>query len=531
MMYRLLIVDDEESIRRGIIKGNPWNEWGFEIVGAAADGFEALRIIEQTTPDVILSDIRMPNMDGVELMQYVNKNYSHIKMIILSGYSDFEYLNMSIKNHVAEYLLKPTDIDQFEELFKRIKLELDKEATEREDIEKLRISHLDSILNSLIKGYDDFLINDDIKALNSFSIYPDNCIVAIMDTELPQKGNSPKDLFNMRRTVLEYANRFVYDNISAHFFFNSKDEITGILSGDSSDDKEKVSTFFKLLDQKIREEYGIKIYVSVSLKCSDALMLPQCFAQALNLAHRKIFNQDETTAFYEVLTKSDSHLPDFIFDYDAVWQNLVKNDTEKVFNEVERAFNLFESDTGAEYRHIEQICMDFIFYLARRSLQFNINFEQIMETYGINYDDIHNTVNLAHRKKIITRCLEALSECISQSMVHSSKSSSLAQIIKDCCDKEYAENFISLEYVAGKVEKSVAYISKLFKDEFGMNFSEYIITKRLEKSREYLMDNSLKIYEIAEKIGYVDVSNYIKLFKKRYGISPGDYRNFIQNQQ
>ena len=98
-MYRLLIVDDEQSIRSGIIKGNPWNEWGFEIVGDAADGFEALRIIEQTAPDVILSDIRMPNMDGIELMQYVNKNYPQIKMVILSGYSDFEYLNMSIKHH------------------------------------------------------------------------------------------------------------------------------------------------------------------------------------------------------------------------------------------------------------------------------------------------------------------------------------------------------------------------------------------------------------------------------------------------
>lgn len=529
-MYRLLIVDDEQSIRNGIIKGNPWNEWGFEIVGDAADGFEALRIIEQTAPDVILSDIRMPNMDGIELMQYVNKNYPQIKMVILSGYSDFEYLNMSIKHHVTEYLLKPTDIDEFEELFRRIKQELDKEINERAAIEKLRISHLDATLNTMIKGYDDFLINDDIKSLNSFSIYPDNCVIAIIDAESPGAGHDPKDIFAVRRTVTDLANSFACSDISAHYFFNSHDEITGILSGDNTSDKDCIREYFSELASQIQNEYNIKIYVSVSLKCGNVLMLPQCFEQALNLAHRKVFDKDETTAFYHVLKKKDSRFPDFIFDYDAIWQNIIKSNTDAVFAEVDRVFALFESDTSIDYKYIEQICVDFMFFLSRRSMEFNINFEQIMETHGIHYEDIRNTVNLVHRKKIITDCLTALTECISQSMTHSSKSSSLAQVIKDFCDKEYMENFISLDYIAGKVNKSVAYISKIFKDEFGTNFSEYIISKRLEKSREYLMDNSLKIYEIAEKIGYVDVSNYIKLFKKRYGISPGDYRNFIQSQ-
>lgn len=529
-MYRLLIVDDEQSIRNGIIKGNPWNEWGFEIVGDAADGFEALRIIEQTAPDVILSDIRMPNMDGIELMQYVNKNYPQIKMVILSGYSDFEYLNMSIKHHVTEYLLKPTDIDEFEELFKRIKQELDKESTEREAIEKFRISHLDATLNTMIKGYDEFLMSDDVKSLNSFSIYPDNCVIVMVDAEAPGSGHDAGDLFAMRRTVIEFANSVSHPDISAHYFLNSVDEITGILSGDKTSDKNYVREYFSALAAQIKYYCNIKICVSVSLKCDNVLMLPQCFEQALNLAHRKVFENDEITAFYRVQKKTDSRFPDFIFDYDAIWQNIIKGNTDAVFAEVDRVFSLFESDSSVDYKNIEQICIDFLFFLSRRSMKFNISFEQIMEENGIHYEDIRNTVNLVRRKAVITDCLKALIDCISQSMTHSSKSSSLAQVIKDFCDKEYMENYISLEYIAGKVNKSVAYISKIFKDEFGVNFSEYIISKRLEKSREYLLDNSLKIYEIADKIGYVDVSNYIKLFKKRYGISPGDYRNFIQSQ-
>ncbi len=528
-MYRLLIVDDEETIRNGIAKGNPWHEWGFEVVGSAADGLQALSCIEQTNPDVILSDIRMPDMDGIELMQYVNKNHPHIKMIILSGYSDFEYLNMAIKNNVAEYLLKPTDIDQFEELFRRMKDRLDEEVTERKYIEKSRIAQIDSILNTMIKGYDDSILSSDINMLNSFSIYPSDCVAVIIDTVLPQNGYDSKVIYTIRRNVLEYANKFECDGIKAHFFFTPNDKIAGIMSGSYTDNADNIDRWFNTLSSQIENEYGTEILVSISGKSTDNLMLPQCFAQALTLAHTRIFEPGEHTAFYKTLAESESSRPTFIFDYDTVWRNLINNRSEEVYNEINRVFGLFETEIGTDYKYVEQVCSDFLFYLAHRSHGMNISFEQIMYNAGVRYEDIHNTLNLSHRKKIIIDCISSFSECITQTIQHKSKSSQLAQTIKELCDNEYAENYISLEYIADKVKKSVAHISKLFKDEFGMKFSEYIITKRLEKSCEYLADTTLKIYEIAEKIGYVDVSNYIKLFKKRYGISPGDYRSFIQN--
>lgn len=117
-MYRLLIVDDEEDIRRGIARGIPWSQLGFEVAGQAGNGEEAVGLLESARPDVVLSDIRMPKMDGIELMQYLSANYPEIKIIILSGYNDVEYLNMAIKNRVTEYLLKPTDIDDFVSCFR-----------------------------------------------------------------------------------------------------------------------------------------------------------------------------------------------------------------------------------------------------------------------------------------------------------------------------------------------------------------------------------------------------------------------------
>ena len=158
-MYQLLIVDDEEDIRRGMARGIPWNEWGFEVAGQAENGEEAVRIIGEKHPDVVLSDIRMPKMDGIELMQYLHENNPEIKIIILSGYNDVEYLNMAIRNQVTEYLLKPTDIDEFETLFHRLKEKLDEEGIRRRELESLKVSAMQNkelsyarVLSNLLDG-------------------------------------------------------------------------------------------------------------------------------------------------------------------------------------------------------------------------------------------------------------------------------------------------------------------------------------------------------------------------------------------
>lgn len=140
-MYRLIIADDEENIRNGMANSLPWREWGYEVAAVCASGQEVLDRMEDCRPDVVLSDIRMPGMDGVELMQRLSREYPQVKIVILSGYSDFKYLNMSIRSHVAEYLLKPTDIDDFEETFRRLKAAMDHERLRRAQITESVLRH------------------------------------------------------------------------------------------------------------------------------------------------------------------------------------------------------------------------------------------------------------------------------------------------------------------------------------------------------------------------------------------------------
>lgn len=151
-MYRIMIADDEESIRNGIAHTLPWQEWGYEVCALCANGQEVLDRLEECRPDVVLSDIRMPGMDGVELMQQLNSRYPRIKIVILSGYSDFEYLNMSIRNRVTEYLLKPTDIDEFEQVFRRLKSRMDQERLRDAEVSESVHRHFTEWLSELLHG-------------------------------------------------------------------------------------------------------------------------------------------------------------------------------------------------------------------------------------------------------------------------------------------------------------------------------------------------------------------------------------------
>ena len=151
-MYRLIIADDEESIRNGIAHRLPWREWGYEVCAFCSDGQGVLEQLKLVHPDVVFSDIRMPGMDGVELMQRLSSAYPDVKIVILSGYSDFKYLNMSIKNHVAEYLLKPTDFEDFEETFLRLKNTLDKERLQTARVSESVQRHFQIWLTSLLEG-------------------------------------------------------------------------------------------------------------------------------------------------------------------------------------------------------------------------------------------------------------------------------------------------------------------------------------------------------------------------------------------
>lgn len=139
-LYRIMLVDDEEEVRKAIIRNMDWEKLGFTVVGDAENGEDALEKLEQWEPDVVITDIRMPYMDGLTLTARIREKYPSMKILIFSGYDDFEYAKQAIKLNVTEYILKPVNSEELSVILKRIRVSLDEEIEQRRNIDSLRSS-------------------------------------------------------------------------------------------------------------------------------------------------------------------------------------------------------------------------------------------------------------------------------------------------------------------------------------------------------------------------------------------------------
>ena len=288
-MYQLLIVDDEEDIRRGMARGIPWNEWGFEVAGQAENGEEAVRIIGEKHPDVVLSDIRMPKMDGIELMQYLHENNPEIKIIILSGYNDVEYLNMAIRNQVTEYLLKPTDIDEFETLFHQLKEKLDEEGIRRRELESLTVSAMQNkelsyarVLSNLLDGYvggeEEYGWKEEME---DAGMNFDCCMMAVLDAQ-PVGNGERDDHYQLKQQIIRYCNsrEMVWEK---HFFLNRDRKVVGIITlKDGSDGElEAIGHCIKEIQGEIGDIYGLALLAGLSGLCGRAEKLPEIYGNTV----------------------------------------------------------------------------------------------------------------------------------------------------------------------------------------------------------------------------------------------------------
>ena len=274
-MYRLIIADDEENIRNGMANSLPWREWGYEVAAVCASGQEVLDRMEDCRPDVVLSDIRMPGMDGVELMQRLSREYPQVKIVILSGYSDFKYLNMSIRSHVAEYLLKPTDIDDFEETFRRLKAAMDHERLRRAQITESVLRHFHVWLTAMLGGVatpedtDRFL-----PMLTEAGIDLDNLQVAAFVLD-GHGGDERPDQVALWRRVWEVTAALPAGPLRRLSFLLGGEDMVVLYSSGEEIAPGDVRADIEAIQRAVRDGLRVTLSAGVSDLCTEPGMLPQ----------------------------------------------------------------------------------------------------------------------------------------------------------------------------------------------------------------------------------------------------------------
>jgi len=531
-LYKLIIVDDEEMIRQGVVNGILWRDLGFEVIGQAENGMEALDLIEQTVPDVVVTDIRMPEMDGVELMQYLAEKIPSIKVVVLSGYDDFEYLKSSIRNNVFDYLLKPTNVDEFVRMFKKLKTVIDHERQKRRDYEALKKSlqenlpYLEQIfLNQLITGfYHD--INEIKEKKNFYKLETLEGKLAVVVLEVDNIQNISKQVSEEQKQMVELfiiqqANNMLNKN-QGKFFRGHDNRIMGICSLKTG--MKSLLITLKEIQQKVFAEQKLNMSVGVSNAFENLLELNRYSNQAKRAIRQKLcLGSRSIILFSDLENVSETEIPVINFNEETIVDFIFAGEERQLSAYINSTLDCLRNKMFKSFEAIDSSILKLLFGLDNYFQLYGISVKKILQENGLGFQKIYQIDTLEQKIAWLDSILKDISQAISAG--RNDKVTKLIGEVKRYLEKNYANNSTCLESVADLFKKSPPYMSKLFKNEVGENFSDYLTKLRMEKAKELLKNVTIKVYEVSSMVGYADTSHFSRKFKSYTGLSPVQYKN------
>ncbi len=531
-MYRILLVDDEALIREAVSENVKWEEYGYELAGSCENGREALEFIEKNPVDVVLTDICMPYMDGMELSEKLSEGYPSIKIIILSGYDDFDYAKKAIKYGVKEYLLKPITAEEMGEALLALKAEMDKEKKTERKIWELEsayrkgqeLLYSDTLLH-LIRGSK--ADEESCKELEKIGLNLDSAVYRVAIVELDIYARSGKlDEKRKRESALM---AFVLHNISQEMVQQSK--VGEVCQG--KDHRTYIlfhSNKPALLRQAVKDICNeIISQMNRIMQLAVNIGLGSCVTETEKI-YISYEEAEEALEYHYVL--GGNH----VMEMEEIREEKRPADVEGLLNgialhvkgndigKIEEDFGILEKELR-ECRCdrqragvILQRVVDMVDELCRASEMENGQRlackEEILKK-ALNAGDLEEAAELLN-----TYCIETAGKLDSQKNVGGKKYAVLAM---DYIEKNYGDCDLSLHSVCSYLNISSSRFSTIFKQATGTTFMDVLIGCRMQKAKELLENIDMKNYEIAERVGFNDSHYFSIAFKKITGKTPTEY--------
>ena len=528
-MIKVMIVDDEPYIRQGLRILIDWEQYGFRITAEASNGHEAVDVLKNTDIDLVITDIKMPQMDGLELIEYTRKHISsNIRFIILSGFYEFEYAKKAIKYDVADYVLKPV---QREELIKV--LEEYKEAYYQhiENLKKQQMSEriiLERHLTALMSGIYD---RESIDYVKRYLIDTANIryISIEYDTTDEKYNHLSDDEKAGEQNRLYDAVKKCLGNHWHHVFIPSnanRDYSVGFIYAGKLAEMEglKEKDYIKKLHINISSLLSFKIYFYIGQKVDDISLISESFKSTTIAKKFQLYSKVMDIAFYEEI-KDKISTEKYTVDkklIDDLIKVIEENDIEQINSAVENLYTHFKELAGEP--EMIKISMDyFLFNLISlaRELDSDFDYEEIYKMVSQGGYAIRGSVN--NFKKFALEFSDYL---------NSLRKNVFGGILADI-EREITENYmhnISLKSLSEKYFINRAYLGQIFKKQFGVSFKDYLNNYRIEKACEILLRTDDKIYEIAEAVGFNNTDYFISKFVQIKGTTPLQYRKQFLNK-
>lgn len=548
-MLKIFLAEDEVIVRETIKRMIPWEELGFELVGEAADGEMALPLLIRQKPDLLITDIKMPFMDGLTLAKLAKKELPELKIVILSGYDDFNYAKQAINIGVEDYLLKPITKNALIERLSEIRSRYEHEKTQKEYYEKFQREMQAYEKNSsrdffeaLVRGSMDMMevykkaekLGVDIVA----EAY--NILIFTMNSEEDFSGQK-EGYSEWEAETLEMLEEFFSGHPSAMLFRSNIFSYGILLKGQ----KESIKEITKECVGKIqgilnRKESKREWFLAVGQPVERLSQIKKSYHTA-SRAFSQRYLYGENILYYDEMEMMEHRSGQADTNDNAY---LKKVDVNALNPAILQKF----LSNGIQ-EEIENFVKDYFYAIGQEPMEslvfrnyviLNVRFSVITFLKGLGCDtegmEPENTEEiLVESGKNIENAIAYAEKMISRAITirdqnSGNKNRSILKTAVDFIDEHYMDEDISLNTAANVANVSSNHFSALFSQNMGQTFIEYLTSLRMNKAKELLRCTGMRSSEIAGEIGYKDAHYFSYLFKKTQGMTPSDYRKVREDK-
>ncbi|WP_438431625.1 response regulator [Gorillibacterium sp. sgz500922] len=539
-MVNLMLVDDEEHVREDLLKEIDWEAAGFRVVGCAENGREAMELAERTVPDIVVTDIRMPFMDGLQLAEWLRSRHPLTRIVILTGFDEFDYAQKAIRLHIDEYVLKPFSAADLLQALSKVKLRLDEEIAARKNefllrehyrrsLPVLRESFLVSLVTRRLRPAD---VADQARQYG-IALSGRSFVASVLHVEVPaaaaedaphslrDSGDPELKQFAVYNIAEEIAGR---RGLGTVFLHNGKVAIiTALGEPDQPAELQEAMDALEEIRQSVAKFLKLTLTIGVGTETSEPADLKYSYDDAvLALDYRLIHGAGRVLWIGDMEKREGEPLRFDEWKESALTRSLKVGTPDEIESAVEQVFSGFPE--SASYAELQIFHLELLTAIMKAAKDAGASpDEETTAELILPYAKIRTFASIDEAKQWVTALCVRLRSSIANDRLSAHKN--LVQEAIRYTREHFRDPGISIARLCEHLHISAGYFSAIFKKETKSTFVAFLLQLRMEEAARLLRTTDLRAFEISEQVGYSDPNYFSFCFKKLFSLSPKEYRS------